>query len=147
MSNIIIQNNDVNGLVVWEPVYWDDVIGDFSSAKTYEAGTVLRREDTNPLAAPNGILTAFESGAITEDIPFAWNAYPVAILTQDFNVPHQTAPGDEVPVRVLIGGKVRLADLKEVGVPGEIYVSIKYLLKQAGIFALDTKQLAELDNQ
>lgn len=147
MANIEIQNNDVVGLVVWDPVYADDVVGDFVSAQTYAKGTILRREYTTAGSPANGVLTVFAENAIDPNVAIPFEEMPVAILIQDTDVPHQTAPGDEIPVRVLIGGRLRASNLLSVDNPSELNPLVKYLLKQNGFFALETKELAELDNQ
>lgn len=129
MTNIEITNNATSGVVIWEPVFDDDVLI-VTGAVTYAAGTVLGR------ITASGKLTAYTSGAGDG------SQVPIAVLHEETVF---TGAG-EIPFRPILGGRVRRADLVAHGV-GALTQAEVDLLRDYGIVALTTTQLAELDNQ
>lgn len=129
MATIEITNNASNGVVVWEPVFQDEILLD-ASATTYAAGTVLGR------ITASGKLTKYTSGAADG------SEVPIAVLTYE----QELAAGVDTPARALIAGRVRRGDLIAVGV-GAITDAEADALRDYGIIPQVTQQLAELDNQ
>lgn len=129
MANIEITNNDVVGFVLWEPVY-DDATLTASGAVTWAVGTLLGR------ITASGKLTAYTSGASDgSEVPKF--VLPIQVVF--------TGAGD-APGRVLIGGRVRRADLVAHGV-GAITLAEADQLRDYGIVSLTTQELSDLDNQ
>lgn len=127
--SIAITNNDVTGLVLWQPVFSPNTLT-AGAAETWPAGTLLGR------ITASGKLTRYDSGAADG------SEVPVAVLPAEQVF---TAAGD-APCRVIIGGQLRRGDLTEFGV-GAITVAQADALRDYGIVALETKELSELDNQ
>jgi hypothetical protein len=129
MSNISITTNSPQGIVIWEPVYEDDTFT-APGAETWAAGTVLGR------ITASGKLTKYTSGAADG------SENPVAVLQDALEF---TGAGD-LPGRPIISGRVRRQDLVAHGV-GPLTIEEVDALRNYGIIALNTTQLAEFDNQ
>lgn len=94
MPDPIVTNNSTNGIVIWEPVFEDDILID-AGGDTYLAGTVLGR------ITASGKLTAYESGNADG------SEIPIAVLHEDTVL----AAATDEPFRPIISGRVRRADL------------------------------------
>jgi hypothetical protein len=129
MSNLTITNNDATGLVILSPVFEGNTIVD-AGGDTYLAGTVLGR------IAATGKLTAYVSGAADG------SQVPLAVLHEDLVLVAAT----DYPIRAIISGQVRRADLIAFGV-GAITVGEADELRGFGIISLNTVELSQLDNQ
>lgn len=129
MANIEITNNQTRGIVIWDPVFEDEILIDAGGA-TYAAGTLLGR------ITASAKLTKYTSGAGDG------SQIPVAVLLNELVLPGAT----DVPCRPIISGRVRRNDLVAHGV-GAITTAESDLLRDYGIIPLSTTQLAELDNQ
>lgn len=129
MANLEITNNDTTGLVLWEPVFEGNTIVD-AGGDTYLAGTVLGR------ITASGKLTAYASGAADG------SETPLAVLHEDTVL----AAATDYPVRAIISGQVRRADLIAFGV-GAITIGEADQLRGFGIISLTTVELSQLDNQ
>ena len=129
MPNPVITNNSTSGIVVWEPVYEDDILVDAAGA-TYPAGTVLGR------LTAGGNLTAFTPGAADG------SEIPIAVLT----VETVLAAATPAPCRPLISGRVRRGKLADNAGAALTQAAVDQL-RDMSIIALGTQQLAELDNQ
>ncbi len=129
MANLEITNNDVAGVVVWEPVFDDETLVDAGGA-TYAAGTLLGR------ITANGKLTAYTSGAGDG------SEVPVAVLRDELVL----AAATDTPCRPILAGRVRRADMVAHGV-GAITDAEADALRDYSIIPLSTTQLSELDNQ
>tara|TARA_R110002153_G_C13332612_1_gene498617 strand:- start:34078 stop:34467 length:390 start_codon:yes stop_codon:yes gene_type:complete len=129
MANLEITNNDVTGVVVWEPVFENETLLDAGGA-TYAAGTLLGR------ITASGKLTAYVVGAVDG------SEVPVAVLRDELVLVAAT----DTACRPIIAGRVRIADLVAHGV-GAITIAESDALRDYGIIPLTTTQLSELDNQ
>ena len=133
MATLEITNNDPGSVVVWEPVYRDDVIT-FAGADTLLPGTILAR-DSSTLK-----LVIFVKGGSTNE-----NGIPKAVLLEEL----VAAGSGDLPVRPLIGGHVRFADLVIDADADNSNVdnAVRDELRDFGLVVRDTQQLSELDNQ
>lgn len=129
MPNIEITNNKTRTIVVWGPVFEDDVLLS-AGALTYAEGTLLGR------ITASGKLTHYASGNVDG------SETPIAVLLNE----EVFAGAGEIPFRPVINGRLRKGDLVAHGV-GAITIVEADLLRDFGIVALSTIQLAELDNQ
>jgi hypothetical protein len=129
MSNLEITNNNPFGIVVWEPVFEDNTLV-ATGAVVWPAGTLLGR------ITASGKLTAYVSGAGDG------SEVPIAVLTDSVEF---TGAAD-MAYRPLITGRVRRVDLVAFGV-GALTQAEVDALRDYGIVAQKTTQLAELDNQ
>lgn len=127
--SIEITTNDVTGIVIWGPVFEDEILFD-AAALTYAKGTLLGR------ITASGKLTKYTSGALDgSDVP-------VAVLRDAITL----AAGVDKPCRPIISGRVRRQDLVAHGV-GAITAAEADLLRTMTIIPLNTNELSELDNQ
>jgi hypothetical protein len=130
MSNIEIQNNDTNGIVIWEPVYVNETLT-AAGAVTWVPGTLLGR------ITASGKLTAYDSGAGDGSEVIK------AVLAETIEF---TGAGDK-PTKAIEGGQLRRADMIEHGVGTPITNAQADQLRDYGIVVLVTNELAQLDNQ
>lgn len=133
MANIEIQNNSTVGVVLFEPVFKDEIIT-AAGADVFAAGTILARDSISLK------LVLFVKGGSTNE-----NGIPKAVLTQELEF---TGAGD-LTVKVLVGGQVRTSHLiiDADGDASNIDAAVLDELRDYGIVGLSTTQLAELDNQ
>lgn len=124
-----VTNNAPAGIVVWEPVFDDDILL-AAGAVTYVAGTVLGR------ITASGKLTHYASGAADG------SEVPVAVLLDE----EVFTGAGEIPFRPVLAGRLKRADLVAHGV-GALTQAEVDALRNYAIIALTTTQLAELDNQ
>jgi hypothetical protein len=131
MANVEITNNAPFGIVLWEPVFADELMLATIPAATYAAGTMLKRD-------AGGALDLY-------DVADVATIDPVAVLAAEYVADGATAMAN----RVLIAGRVRKADMliDNAGTPEAPSAAALDKLKAAGIIAQDVQQLAELDNQ
>lgn len=129
MATLDITNNSTRSVVVWDPVFEDDILID-AGGETYPAGTLLGR------ISASGKLTKYESGNGDG------SEVPLAILFEETVL----AAATDTPFRPIISGRLRRGDLIAVGV-GDITDAEADALRDYSIIALSTTQLAELDNQ
>lgn len=128
MANIEITTNRPDGIRLWDPVHEDNTLlgaGNIS----YAAGTVLGR------VTASGKLTHYASGAADG------SQTPIAVLQDATTV----ATGVDQPVRAIVGGRLKRGDLVAHGV-GALTQAEVDALRDFGIIALATTQLAQLDN-
>ena len=118
MANLEITNNKTRTIVVWDPVFDDEVVT-FTGATTYLAGTILARDTSTQK------LIAYVKGGATNG-----NGIPKAVLLDDLT---STGAGD-VPARPVLAAS-------------NIDGIVEDELRDFGIIPLSTTQLAELDNQ
>lgn len=129
MPNLEITNNSTAGIVIWEPVYEDAIIT-FPGASTFPAGAVLAKIDgTDEYQRFNPGL------ADGREIPKAVLAFE---LTAD-------GAGD-LPVRVIISGRVRREDLSD-NLGAVLTQDAIDLLRDYTIIGQTTTQLSQEDNQ
>ena len=128
MSNITIQNNDVVGIVVWDPVFESNTIA--AATATYVDGTVMGR------ITANGKLAPYDSGAVNGA------EIPVAVIRGDVEL-----TGADVTCKVIVAGQVRRADMVVHGAGAGITVAEADQLRDYGIITRLTDELSELDNQ
>lgn len=133
MPNIDITNNAPNGLVVWDPVFQDELVT-FAGADTLLAGTILARDSVS------GKLVIYVKGGATNE-----NGIPKAVLRNEL----VAAGAGDVAARPIIAGRVRLADLviDADGDASNIDNAVEDELRNYGIIPQVVGQLAELDNQ
>lgn len=133
MSNVIVTNNKVNSLVVWEPVFSDELIT-FTGAATLLPGTILAR-DTATLK-----LVPFEKGGTTNG-----NGIPNSVLLNELTA---TGAGD-LPERPIIEGRLRAALLviDADGDASNVDATVLDQLRTYGIIGQDVAQLDKFDNQ
>lgn len=129
MANIEITNNTTRTIVVWDPVFDDDIVIDAGGA-TYLKGTLLGR------ITASGKLSAYASGNIDG------SEIPIAVLLEELVLGAAT----DIPIRPVLAGRLRRGDLVAHGV-GAIDQVEADQLRDFGIIPLSTTQLAELDNQ
>ena len=122
-------NYNPNGIVLWDPTYEDDILID-AGGDTYAAGTVLGRITASTK------LTAYTSGAVDG------SEVPIAVLQDELVL----AAATDVSCRPIIAGKARRVDLVAHGV-GALTQAEVDALRDRVIIALNSTQLAELDNQ
>jgi hypothetical protein len=133
MSNIEIQNNKTRGVVVWAPVFKDEIVT-AAGAAVFAAGTILARDSVSLK------LVLFVKGGSTNE-----NGVPKAVLTQDL----EFAGAGDLPVKAMVEGQVRTGDMiiDSDGDASNIDAAVLDQLRDYGIVGLSTTQLAELDNQ
>jgi len=133
MSNIEITNNSTVGVVLFEPVFKDEIIT-AAGADVFAAGTILARDSVSLK------LVLFEKGGSTNE-----NGIPKAVITHDLEF---TGAGD-LPAKVMVGGQVRTNHLiiDADGDASNVDAAVLDELRDYGIVGLSTTQLAELDNQ
>ncbi len=129
MANIEITNNATNGVVIWDPVFNDEV-GTFTLNEVWPEGAVLGR------ITASGKLVRFDPAASDG------SEVAVAVLTQQVDA---TAAGD-YPIRPAISGRVRQRELKDKDGTALTKTALEQL-RGFTIIALPTEQLSELDNQ
>lgn len=133
MSNLEVTNNKARSVIIWEPVFADDVIT-FAGAGTLVAGTILARDSVSLKLVP------FVKGGSTNE-----NGVPKAVLLDEL-----TADGaGDVPCRPIVGGRLRQGDLviDADGDASNVDEAVKDQLRDYSIVVLTTTQLAQLDNQ
>jgi hypothetical protein len=145
MANLEITNNNPFGLVIWDPVFQDELVrrpAAFTADLILAAGTVLRRD------AASGELAPYVQDIILPAEAPVLETYPVAILMEELDL---TVADTGVPSRVLVSARVRRGDL--LAYPDDTTAATVIndftgdLLKAADILALNVQQLGELDNQ
>lgn len=130
MANIEITTNQTRGVVVWEPVFDDEIIFD-AGGETYPAGTLLGR------ITASGKLTKYTTAAVDG------SEVPVAVLRDELVL----AAGVDTPCRPILAGRLRRGDLLADDPARVITDAEADALRDYGIVPLSTTQLAELDNQ
>jgi hypothetical protein len=133
MANIEITNNSTRSIVVWEPVFQDDLVT-FAGAGTLKAGTILARDSVSLK------LVVYVKGGATNE-----NGIPKAVLLDEL-----TASGaGDLPCRPIIGGRINKNDLviDADGDGSNVDAAVVDQLRDFTVVALATTQLAELDNQ
>lgn len=133
MSNLEITNNITNDVVIWEPVFEDDLIT-FGGAGTLLAGTILARDSVSLKLVP------FVKGGSTNE-----NGIPKAVLRGALTA---TGAGD-LPARPIVGGKLRASKLviDADGDASNVDAKVLDQLRDYSIIALSTTELSQLDNQ
>jgi len=133
MANIETTTNKTRSLVLWEPVFEDELIT-FAGAATLKAGTILARDSVSLKLVP------FVKGGVTNE-----NGIPKAVLLDELTA---TGAGD-LPCRPIVGGRLRKGDLviDADGDASNVDGAVVDQLRDYSITALGTTQLAELDNQ
>lgn len=133
MPNPVITNNDVGHVELSDGTFRDDVLT-AAGAATFKAGTILARDSATLKLVP------FVVGGSTNE-----NGIPKAVLTYEVVA---TGAGD-IPVRPLVRGDVRQERLvvHATGDASTITTAHREVLRDYGILALPSKQLAGLDNQ
>lgn len=133
MANIEITNNDNGSIALRDEEFRDDLLT-FAGADTVLEGTILARDSVSLKLVP------FVIGGVTNE-----NGIPKAVITYDVTA---TGAGD-VPVRALVAGVVRKNRLivDADGTGANITKAHLDQLRSYSIVAIDSKQLAELDNQ
>ena len=126
-----VQNADVSGFVIKDPVYDDDTLV-FTGADTLAEGTILGRITASKK------LTFYASGAADG------SEIPVAILPQEI----VAAGAGDIETRVLVSGEVKQEKLVEDGVgTGITDAALKDQLRDYGIIALSVTERNFQDNQ
>ena len=133
MPDPIITYNSTKTSIIWEPVFGDDNVVTFAGPGTLLAGTILAR------IAATGALTPFVVGGDPAN-----EGTPKAILLHELTA---TGAGD-LPVRPIIGGRVRLDKLVIAadGDASNVDKAVQDQLRGFGMVVLSTQQLAEYDN-
>lgn len=133
MANIEITNNKARSVVVWDPVFEDELVT-FGGAATLKAGTILARDSVSLKLVP------FVKGGVTNE-----NGTPKAVLLDDLTA----AGAGDLPCRPIVSGRVRKGDLviNADGDASNVDGAVVDQLRDYSIVALATTQLAELDNQ
>lgn len=128
-----ITNNSTNSVVLWDPVFDDELIT-FGGAGTLLAGTILARDSASLKMIP------FVKGGSTNE-----DGIPKALIRDDLTA---TGAGD-LPCRVIISGRVRLSHLVIDADQDNSNVDKAVIdqMRDFTIVTLPTQQLAELDNQ
>ena len=129
MPNVTTTNNDVAGLVVWEPKFRKETIT-ATGAVVWARGTVLGR------ITASGKLTTYVAGAADG------SEVPKFVTTSKITF---TGAGDKRDT-VLVGGVVRQGDLVAHGVGALTSLEVD-ALRDYGIIAEPVAQLNILDNQ
>lgn len=133
MANLEITNNKTRGIVIWEPVFEDDLIT-FAGSGTLLAGTILARDSVSLKLVP------YVKGGVANE-----NGIPKAVLLDALTA----AGAGDLPCRPIIGGRIRSGDLviDADGDATNVDAAVIDQLRDYTIIALGTTQLAELDNQ
>ena len=133
MANMTVTNNAPHSVVVWDPVYSNEVVT-FGGAGTLLAGTILARDSVSLKMVP------FVKGGSTNQ-----NGLPKAVLLDALTA---TGAGD-VATRVIIGGRLRKGDLviNADGNASNVDSAVVDQLRDYSITALPVSQLAAYDNQ
>lgn len=130
MSTVEVTNNDVAGVVVADDLYQQETLT-VAGATTVKAGTVLGR------ITASGKLTPWDPGAGDgSEVPKA-----VTTVEVDF------AGAGDAPLNALINGRVRNGKMVKHGTTDALTLAQRDQLRNYGIITVDTRQLAELDNQ
>lgn len=133
MANIEITTNKARSVVVWDPVFEDDLVT-FAGAATLKAGTILARDSVSLKLVP------YVKGGATNE-----NGIPKAVLRDELTA----AGAGDLPCRPIIGGRIRKGDLviDADGDASNVDAAVVDQLRDFSVIALGTTQLAELDNQ
>lgn len=133
MPNMVVTNNQTRGVTIWDLVFKDELVT-FAGAATLLAGTILARDSVSLKMVP------YVKGGVANE-----NGIPKAMLLDDLVA---AGAGDE-RCRPIIGGIVRAGDLviDADGDASNVDDAVLDELRDYGIEALSTTQLAELDNQ
>ena len=133
MANIEITNNSARSVVIWEPIFKDDIVT-FGGAGTLLAGTILARDSVSLKLIP------FVKGGSTNG-----NGIPKAVILDDLTA----AGAGDLPARPIVGGRLRSGDLviDADGDASNVDAAVLDQLRDYNITALSTTQLSELDNQ
>lgn len=133
MANIEITTNKARSVVVWDPVFEDDLVT-FAGAATLKAGTILARDSVSLKLVP------YVKGGATNE-----NGIPKAVLLDDLTA----AGAGDLPCRPIINGRLRKGDLviDADGDASNVDAAVIDQLRDFTIIALGTTQLAERDNQ
>jgi hypothetical protein len=133
MSNITITNNDIGGVVLFEPQYQDDTLN-FAADDTVLEGTILARDSVSKKLIP------FVKGGSTNE-----NGIPKAVLSYEVTAEED----DDVSVRVIVSGTLHLAKMviHADGDNTNIDAVVKDQLRSYGIVAASSVELNDLDNQ
>ena len=133
MANIEITTNKARSVVVWDPVFEDDLVT-FAGAATLKAGTILARDSVSRKLVP------YVKGGATNE-----NGIPKAVLRDELTA----AGAGDLPCRPIIGGRIRKGDLviDADGDDSNVDAAVVDQLRDFSVIALGTTQLAELDNQ
>ena len=128
-----ITNNSARSVVIWDPVFKEDVIT-FAGAATLLAGTILARDSVSLKLVP------FVKGGVVNE-----NGIPKAVILDALTA---TGAGD-LPARPIVAGRLRSGDLVIAadGDASNVDAAVLDQLRDYNITALSTTQLAELDNQ
>lgn len=131
MANLIKTNVDVGNFQLGDNAFKDDTYV-FTGALTIEEGTILAR-----LTASEQLVPFVIGGSLGAEIP-------VGIATEQIIVTGAGTP----PTRILISGKVRKERLivQADGDDSNIDQIVRDELQQAGIQAINVKELQILDN-
>lgn len=135
MPNIVTTQIDVGSIVLQadDATSFEDATVTFAGADNFKAGTILAR------STASGKYILYAVGGATDG-----NGTPRAILMTEL-----TASGaGDLPGRVLLVGRVRKSKLivDAAGDDSTITPAVKDLLRQTGIIAVESKQLAKADN-
>ncbi len=133
MPNLEITNNKTRSVVIFDPVFKDELIT-FTGAATLLAATLLARDSVSLKLVP------YVKGGTTNE-----NGIPKAMITQDV----EAAGAGDIAVRAMVQGRVRAGDLviDADGDASNIDDAVLDELRDYGIVGLSTTQLAQLDNQ
>ena len=128
-----VTNNDLGGIVLFDPDYRDELLT-CAGAGTVVAGTILARDSVS------GNLVPFVKGGVANE-----NGIPKCMTTVDV----VTAGAGNVPLRALVGGKVRKDKLiiNADGNGTNVDNAVIDQLRDFGILAEDSQDLSMLDNQ
>ncbi len=132
MANLTITPNSTRSVVVWDPVFENELVT-FTGAGTLLAGTILARDSASLKMVP------FVKGGVVNE-----NGVPKAVLLDDLVA---TGAGD-VAARPIEGGRLRRGNLviDADGDGSNVDNAVVDQLRDYGITALATTQLAGLDN-
>ena len=133
MANIEITTNKARGVVVWEPVFKDELVT-FGGAGTLLAGTILARDSVSLKMVP------FVKGGVTNE-----NGIPKAVLREELTA----AGAGDLSTRPIIGGQLRAGDvvIDADGDASNVDAAVEDQLRDFGVTLLTATQLAQLDNQ
>ena len=129
MSNMEVTNNNPRTIVVFDPIFDDNVIT-ATGAVTYVAGTLLGR------ITIGGKLAAYASGASDG------SETPVSVLHSE----QVFAGAGDAAIRPIISGRILRDDLVAHGV-GAITTAEADQLRDYSIIAQSADALAQFDNQ
>ena len=132
MSNVTVTKNKVNGIVVWEPVFRDELIT-FTGIATLLAGTILARDTVSLKLVP------YVKGGATNG-----NGIPNSVLLNELT---STGAGD-LPERPIIEGRLRAPQLviDADGDATNVDAIVIDELRTYGIVGQDVAQLDKFDN-